>query len=230
MALRRKQDVTAADEACDDPRHRLCAATRLPRPAADLIRFVEGPDGDIVPDLRQRLPGRGVWVTADRAHLEAAIKSNAFQRSLKHPVRADAGLAELVDRLLLKLALDALSFTNKAGALVLGFERVQDAVSGSKAIAIVHASDAAADGVRKLGGRGKTATGDTSAPKTIDCFSNEQLSLALGRPNVVHAALFEAPAARNFIEQTGRLLRFRSGFGFENGPETGLKDGTIRHD
>ena len=230
MALRRKQDVTAADEACENPRHRLCAVTRLPRPTADLIRFVEGPDGAIVPDLRQRLPGRGVWITADRPHLEKALKANAFQRSLKHPVRADAGLPELVDGLLQKLALDALSFTIKAGALVLGFERVQEAVNGGKAFAVVHASDAAADGVRKLSGRGTAASGGPSAPETIDCFSNEQLSLALGRPNVVHAALFEAPAARNFIEQTGRLLRFRSGFGFENGPETGLKDGTIRHD
>ena len=230
MAARRKLDMTATDEACEDPRHRLCAATRQPRPTADLIRFVEGPDGAIVPDLRQKLPGRGIWVTADRASLEAAIKTKAFQRSLKHPVIAGAGLPALVDSLLQKLALDALSFVNKAGALVLGFERVLEAVGGGKAAAMVHASDAAADGVRKLDGRCKAGLTEGQALKTIDCFSNEQLSLALGRPNVVHAALFEAPAARNFIEQTERLLRFRLGFGFSSGPVAGLKDGIIRHE
>ena len=210
MTARRKLDVTADDEACEDPRHRLCAVTRLPRPTSELIRFVSGPDGSIVPDLRQKLPGRGVWVTADRASLEAAIKSKSFQRSLKRPVTVDSGLPGLVDGLLCKSALDALSFVNKAGALVLGFERVLEAVNAGRAKVIVHASDASDDGVRKLDGRRKAAAPDGSDLKTIDCFSNQQLSLALGRPNVVHAALFEAPAARNFIEQTERLQRFRS--------------------
>jgi len=230
MAAKRKLDVTATDGGCEDPRHRLCAATRQPRPIDELIRFVEGPNGDLVPDLRNKLPGRGVWVTADRASLETAIKVKGFQRGLKRPVNVDPKMVELVDSLLQKLALDALSFVNKAGALVLGFEKVAECINSGKASAVVHASDAAADGVRKLEGRLRAALARGQHPQSIDCFSNEQLSLALGRPNVVHAALFEAPAAKNFIEQTGRLLRFRLGFGFSSGPDLGLKDGTIRHE
>ena len=210
MAGRRKLDVIDQEDACQDPRHRLCAVTRTARPIAELIRFVEGPGGAIVPDLRHKLPGRGVWVTAGRSSLVAAVGGKAFARSLKHPVTVDAQLPALVDKLLMKLALDALSFVNKAGALTLGFERVLEAINGSKTIALVHASDAAADGLRKLDGRHKNLAPEGSELKSISCFSNEQLSLALGRPNVVHAALFEAPASRNFIEQTGRLLRFRS--------------------
>jgi uncharacterized protein len=230
MAARRKLDVTDADEACEDSRHRLCAITRLARPTNELIRFVEGPDGGMVPDLRQKLPGRGVWITANRTSLERAIKAKAFQRSLKHPVTVDLQLPDLVDQLLQASALAALSFANKAGALTLGFERVMEAIGGGKTAALVHASDAASDGRRKLDGRRRAALAEDSALKTIDCFSNEQLSLALGRPNVVHAALFGAPAAKNFIEQTERLLRFRSGFGFVNGPDEGPKDGIIRHE
>lgn len=210
MAARRKLDVTEPEDACEDPRHRLCAVARAPKPIDELIRFVEGPDAAIVPDLRNKLPGRGVWVTAGRTSLAEAVRAKAFQRSLKHPVSVDAALPELVDQLLQKLALDALSFVNKAGALILGFERVLEAVDGGKAIALVHASDAAADGLRKLDGRSKAAARDGSELKSIVCFNNEQLSLALGRPNVVHAALLPAPASRNFIAQTERLQRFRS--------------------
>jgi uncharacterized protein len=230
MAARGTIDATATDEACEDPRHRLCAVTRLPRPTGELIRFVEGPDGAIVPDLRCKLPGRGVWVTADRQSVEAALKTRAFQRSLKHPVTVDPALCDLIDRLLQKLSLDALSFANKAGAIVFGFDRVGETIDAGRVLVLVHAKDAAAGGVGKLEGRFFAAKAQKPAAPSIDCYSNEQLSLALGRPNVVHAALFDAPAARNFIEQTERLLRFRFGLGFEKSPETGLKDGTIRHE
>ena len=230
MTVRRKQKEAAPDEVCENPRHRLCAATRRPRPIDELIRLVEGPDGALVADLKNKLPGRGVWVTADRASIDQAIKTKACQKSLKRPVTIDPRMPDIIEGLLWKSALDALSFANKAGALVLGFERVLAALDSGKIAAVIHASDAGADGLRKLeSARSRVETTDLPI-KSIDCFSNEQLSLALGRPNVVHAALFDAPAARNFIEQTERLLRFRLGFGFANGPAMGLKDGTIRHE
>ena len=215
MAVRRKLDVIEPEDECADPRHRMCAVTRAPKPIDGLIRFVEGPAGDIVPDLRNKLPGRGVWITAGQTSIAEACRTKAFQRSLKHPVAVSEGLPEQIDALLLKQALDALSFVNKAGALVLGFDRVTEAVESGQAVALLHASDASADGVRKLTNSARAAAHAAmelaETGKNIICFSNEQLSLALGRPNVVHAALLDGPASRNFIEQTGRLTRYRSG-------------------
>lgn len=235
MAARGDIGANEADGACENPRHRLCAATRLPRPIDELIRFVEGPDGRMVPDLRRRLPGRGVWLTADRATVDAGIKAKAFQRSLKHPVQVDPALGALVDGLLQQHALEALSLANKAGALTTGNDRVIEAIEGRDLLLLLHASDAAAGGVAKLdkrlaNARSSDARPHGQGPKSINCFSNEQLSLALGRPNVVHAAIFDAPAASNFIAQTERLLRYRCGLGIDKSPETGLKDGTIRHE
>ena len=207
MAARRTLDVAGPDDGCDTPHHRMCAVARAPKPLEQLLRFAEGPDGAMVPDLRNRLPGRGVWITAARSAVAQAVHTKAFQRSLKHPVAADAALPDLVDRLMEAAALSALSFVNKAGALVLGFDQVEALSDKGKAFAVVHASDASPDGVRKL----KPAPRDDAAgPKIVVCFSNEQLSLALGRPNVVHAGLLAAPVSSNFIEQTERLLRYRS--------------------
>ena len=209
-----KQDADETAEPGEDARYRFCAVTRERLPIEALIRFVEGPEGQIVPDLRTKLPGRGVWVSLARSRLTEAIASKAFQRGLKRPVQVDAGLPVLVDNLLLKYALDALSFANKAGSLILGYERVLQTIAEHKAMRLFHASDAGADGVAKLDSKYRMAASQgemvTVPPSSIDCFSIAQLSLALGRSNVVHGALIDAPASRNFIEQTGRLMRYRS--------------------
>jgi predicted RNA-binding protein YlxR (DUF448 family) len=198
---------SAANGLREDARHRLCALTRQVRPIDELVRFVAGPEDQIVPDLARKLPGRGVWVTGTKAQLAMAIKAKAFERSLKRPVGVPEGLLDQIDALLAKRALEALSLSNKAGALVLGFEKLREALRAGRIVSLVHASDAARDGVDKLDG----LLEHSGAPTSIVCFSNSQLSLALGRPNVVHAGLIDAPASLNFIEQTGRLLRYRSG-------------------
>src|SRR5882724_87916 len=104
---------------------RLCIATREVRPVGELIRFVAGPDGAVVPDLKRRLPGRGVWVTARRRVLEEAVRRRVFGRGLKGCVMAPANLPEVLDGLLEQSALDALSMTHKAGLVVLGFAKVE---------------------------------------------------------------------------------------------------------
>ena len=205
------EELPQESEVSEDARHRLCAVTRAVLPINELIRFVVGPDGAIVPDIRNKLPGRGVWVTAAQSAVAEALKTKAFQRSLKKPVLVDASLPGLIAQLLEKRALEALSFVNKSGALILGFERVLETITAAKALQILHANDAATDGVRKLDRRRAAQAGSDDLPLSIVCFSNEQLSLALGRPNVVHAALLDGPASRNFIEQTGRFTRYRSG-------------------
>ena len=210
-----QQELTEQAEPGEDARHRLCAVTRERLPIEDMIRFVAGPDGKVVPDLKHKLPGRGVWVTLAKTKVADAIARKTFARGLKKPVEANPALPNLIEDLLHKHALDALSFANKAGCLILGFERVAITITERKALRLLHANDAGADGTGKLEAKLRTALANgpdaaASPPLSIDCFSNSQLSLALAKPNVVHGALIDAPAARNFVEQTERLRRYRS--------------------
>ena len=131
-------------------RERLCVATRTVRPVADLIRFVVGPDGEAVPDLKCKLPGRGVWVTATQEVLGDAIKRKVFARGFKRDVRLAADLLARTERLLERSVLDALAIAGKAGLVAAGFTKVEDALGHERVVAILHAAEASADGVRKL--------------------------------------------------------------------------------
>jgi uncharacterized protein len=188
---------------------RLCVATRTVRPVGELIRFVAGPGG-LVPDLKRRLPGRGVWVTARRADIETAVKRHAFQKSLRTELRVPAALADIVDGLLERAALDALSIAHKASLVVTGFVRVEAAIADQPVVALLQAREAAADGVRKLdaalvrGGKAVWAT------EIVTSFTTAQLDLALGRLNVVHAALLAGRAGETFLARWRILERFRA--------------------
>src|SRR6476661_3949072 len=131
---------------------RFCVVARAAKPVDELIRFVAGPDGTLVPDIKRKLPGRGVWVTATRSALEKAVKRGAFARGLKESIRIPADLLDLVDRLLARAALDALAMANKAGRVAAGFERVDSAIASGRLAALIHAAEASPDGVRKLSG------------------------------------------------------------------------------
>lgn len=181
---------------------RTCIATRAVRAPDEMIRFVRAPDGQVVPDLRRKLPGRGVWVTAERPAVEQAVRRKAFGRAFKAEVRVDAGMPDLVGGLLAEHALQALGMANKAGRLVAGFAKVESALRNGEAGALLHASDAAADGKRKLA---QLAHG---RPAVVELFSGEQLSLALGRPNVIHAALLSGPVSTAFLHRCTVLARY----------------------
>jgi uncharacterized protein len=193
-------------------RERMCVLTREVRPVADLIRFVVGPDGAAVPDLKSKLPGRGVWVTATHDALAEAVKRKALVRGFKREVRLNADLVTQTGQLLEQAVLDALAIVGKAGLVANGFGKTEAALADEdkKVIGLIHAADAAPDGVRKLGAAlRRRDSGDQVA--VITSLTTAQLDLALGRPNVVHAALLAGPASDTFLARLRRLERFRSG-------------------
>jgi predicted RNA-binding protein YlxR (DUF448 family) len=191
---------------------RTCIVTRAERPTADLIRFAAGPDGTVVPDLGCRLPGRGAWVCADWASVAAAVKRKAFSRSMKKDVSVPADLADQVERLMLRRVCDALSIARKAGLVATGFTKIDAAITAGEPMALLHGSDASEDGVQKLDRRFAAMCRDAGrTPIVVRDFTIEQMSLALGRANVVHAALMVGGAARSFLSEAERLARYRSG-------------------
>lgn len=189
---------------------RRCAVTRAHRSRDDLIRFVLGPDGAVVPDLKEKLPGRGVWLTAAHETVAEAVKRKAFGRAFKAEAKTPEGLPDHVDGLLADAAIGALSLANKAGELVFGHSKVEEALGKGRVIALIHASDAAADGCRKLDGKARAATEGRGLP-SICAFTADELGLASGRTNVIHAALIQGGAARKFLAAASRVERYRKG-------------------
>lgn len=202
VAHRREED--------DRGLERLCIVTRNTLPPDQMLRFVAGPDGQLTPDLKRRLPGRGVWVTLSAEQVEQAIRRKAFPRSLKQPVSVAPDLVQQIESLLLRDAVQALSFVSKAGSVVTGFTKVESAINKGNAVAILHATEAAPDGIRKVGQaikRRQLAGGRT--PRVIDTFDTCDLSLALGGVHVIHAALEASPASTGFLASWGRLDAYR---------------------
>jgi hypothetical protein len=207
-------DHGAAKVASGTERH--CALSRTLKPVDEMIRFVVGPGGDTVPDIKRKLPGRGLWITATRASLDDAIKRNVFARAFKRSLRVDPGLCAATERLLERGALDALAIAGKAGQVVAGFAKVEAALGRDPIVAVIHAADAAVDGKRKLDAALQRKTPEkTGEIARIEVFSGAQLDLALNRPNVVHAALLAGPVNDTFLVRAKRLERFRTG----NSPE-----------
>ena len=205
---------------------RHCALSRTLKPVGEMIRFVVGPDGDTVPDIKRKLPGRGIWITATRACLDEAVKRNVFARAFKRNVRVASDLAASTERLLERSALDALAIAGKAGLVVGGFAKVEAAIGGDNLRALIHAADAAADGKRKLDGALQRKTAEKSREIAIvETFTGAQLDLALNRPNVVHAALLAGPVSDTFLVRVRRLERFRTGDSPELGSAHELADG-----
>lgn len=191
---------------------RMCALTREVKPLAELIRFVAAPDGGVVPDLKRKLPGRGIWITATREALSQAVKRKVFGRGLKQDVRVASDLIARTEDLLERSALDALAIAGKAGDVAAGFAKVESAIAGGRIAALIHARDAARDGVRKLDAALDRQTGGNNGQvAVINDFSTGQLDLALGRSNVIHAGLLAGPAGNTFIARYLRLKRFRTG-------------------
>ena len=201
---------------------RRCALTRRHLAKDALIRFVIGPDGTIVPDIKEKLPGRGVWLTAAHDTVSDAAERNAFARALKTKALVPEELAALVDRLLVDAALSALALANKAGEVVFGAAKIEEAIRKGRVIALVHAAEAAEDGRRKLDGKALAMTGGAQIP-AIRAFNEGELGLASGRTNVIHAALIQGGAAPKFLAAAERLERYRKGsaaFADENGLDT----------
>jgi uncharacterized protein len=191
---------------------RMCAVTRAVRPIGELIRFVVAPSGEVIPDLKRKLPGRGLWVSASRQAVAEAVRRNQFGKGFKRDVRVAPTLAADTENLLERSAIEALAMAAKAGQVVSGFSKVEGALEQRQAQALIHASDGAADGIRKLDAmvRQNAGNGDESREfPVVTALTSEQLDLALGRSNVIHAALLAGPASKTFLSRSHVLVRYR---------------------
>jgi predicted RNA-binding protein YlxR (DUF448 family) len=196
---------------------RTCALKRQVMPVSELVRFVVGPAGEVVPDVKRKLPGRGLWITGTRGSIAEAVRRSVFQRGFKRDLKVTPTLPADTERLLERAALDALAIAAKAGLVVTGAGKVEAAIGreGPKRaglLALVHASDAAADGKRKLAAALQRKRDEMQRETvSVETFTGQELSLALNRPNVVHAALLAGPGSETFIARVKRLERFRTG-------------------
>lgn len=216
---------------------RRCIATMASRPQAEMIRFVLSPDGVVTPDLAARLPGRGAWVTADRASLETAIRKGAFSRAFRMQAKTPPELADDVERLLARRLLDGLGLAKRAGEVVTGFDNVRQLLREQRPACMIEASDGSADGRSKVLGlsraahgperpdldgdiddeiaslqAGGDAGGDAAGavePPVLGCFSSEELAMALGRERVIHACLKQGRLAQGWMGDLARLSGFR---------------------
>ncbi|GAA4663431.1 RNA-binding protein [Bartonella pachyuromydis] len=189
---------------------RTCIVTRKNASAKTLIRFVVGPNNQIVPDLKAHLPGRGVWIFARHSTIEAAIKKKAFHKSFKRDVEVVPNLAHIVDTLLLKSALANLSLARKAGAVVMGATKVDAAIRSGQVILVLHAKETTEDGKRKIAQAIHTIQQQTNQNiKTISLFTSDEMRVAFGANPVMHAALLDTKAAEGFLKTIHKLLAYR---------------------
>lgn len=192
------------------PQERKCIASGQSRPRAALLRFVVGPKGTLVPDIENKLPGRGLWVTSTRAALETALSKKAFLRAAKEPVSVPSGIVELVERLLLSRAIEGLALSRRAGRVVAGFGKVENLVRNQPPAALFEASDGAEDGRRKLLGLAKAWQNDKKGPiPVIGSLDSRELGLAFGRGSVIHAALENSGFTARILADFRRLDGFR---------------------
>jgi predicted RNA-binding protein YlxR (DUF448 family) len=191
---------------------RMCTVTRQVRPIDELIRFVVSPSGEVIPDLKRKLPGRGLWVSASHRAVAEAVRRNQFGKGFKREVRVAPTLAADTEVLLVRGAIEALAMAAKSGQIVSGFSKVEGALGQRQAQALIHASDGAADGIRKLDAVVRQNAGNSDETRefpVVTALTSEQLDLALGRSNVIHAAVLAGPASKTFLSRSQLLVRYR---------------------
>ncbi|THD85414.1 RNA-binding protein [Aliigemmobacter aestuarii] len=200
----------------DEPERR-CIATGESQPKGGLIRFVVGPDGLVVPDILNRLPGRGLYVAADRAALDRAAAKGLFARAAHQPVKAPEGLADQVEALLARRVIDLLSMARKAGKAVTGYEKVKDWLVSGRAVALVQAHDGSERGKAKL----HPPKGEGAF---IGCLSSGEMGLAFGRERAIHAALAAGGLSVRVVEEAARLAGLRGELAMQDGGGTAGED------
>jgi hypothetical protein len=183
---------------------RRCLVTGTVRPKTELLRFVVDPQGQIVPDIAGKLPGRGLWLTAQRAIVAEASSKRVFARAAKAPVTVAEGLEDRVASLLVQRCIDILGLARRSGLAVAGFVRVKAFLAAGKGALLVEALDAAADG------QGKLAALAPSLPR-VACLDAREMGVAFGREHAVHVALGKGRLTDLFIAETRRLQGFRVG-------------------
>jgi len=194
---------------------RRCALTFEVKPAIDLIRFVVGPDDVLVPDTDAKAEGRGVWLSIGEQFVAEAIKKKAFAKSLKTNVTVPEDLAALTRLRLEQRFIASLQMAKKAGQLLTGAAKVKAALETGEAIALLTATDAAADGKKKMLATRKASTlsaeeqglGAHDMPH-FELLDSTQLGLALGIESVIHAAPTKGAAGEAAVKRAERLARY----------------------
>lgn len=191
---------------------RTCIVTREAEAPEGLIRFVAGPDGQVVPDLKRQLPGRGCWVKVDRALVDRAVQRKIFARALKRDVTADPDLGALVDRLMAADLVGMMNMARKAGQFVSGATKVDAAVRSGASLAVFHAVDAAADGVRKIDQARKAWKFGSNAEEDIPSFSfftSAEMDDLMGQNAFIHACALAGQAGDGVVKRATMLDKYR---------------------
>ena len=204
------------DDQQDDP-ERKCIVTGDSGPKSGLIRFCVGPEGEVVPDVLGKLPGRGFYVSADRAALTKAAAKGLFSRAARQPVKVPADLVDTVEFLLMRRVTDLISMARKASGAVMGYEKVKDWLVKGRAVVLIQASDGSEAGKSKL----HAPFGPESL---ISCLTAGELGLSFGRERAIHAALATGGLTARVVEEAARLAGLRDGTGGQSGGETAKKD------
>jgi hypothetical protein len=198
----------------DDGPERKCIATGEVQPKHGLIRFVVGPEGQIAPDLAEKLPGRGIWLSADRAALDLAVKKNLFSRAARKPVTVPDNLTDLVEAGLARRLTDLIALSRKGGYAIAGFEKVKDWLATHKVKVLLQATDGSE--------RGKTKLWTPEGARYFSVLTAQELGLAFGRQSVIHGALAAGGLSPRVVEGASKLQGLRKADG---GP-TAEKDKT----
>jgi len=208
LAMREEREAMRERHDVGGSRERRCIVTGEVRDDAHLIRFAVSPDGEIVPDVAAKLPGRGIWVSAERAKLDQAVAKNLFSKAARANVKAASDLSHRVEMQLAQRVLNDLGMAKRSGVLLLGFDTVSRALQEANPPPIlIEASDGSSDGKRKLYA---VAHARGLKPAIVGCLSSAEMSLALGKENVIHAALKAGALAERLIFDAGRLSGFRT--------------------
>ncbi|WP_371224765.1 RNA-binding protein [Roseovarius sp. 2305UL8-3] len=180
---------------------RKCIATGEVQPKFGLIRFVVGPDAQMVPDIAEKLPGRGVWISADRAAIDTAASKGLFARAARQPVTLPEGLSDLIETMLARRVVDLISLARKGGHAVAGYEKVKDWLSKEEATVLIQASDGSE--------RGKSKLSTPHRGSFIGWLTADELGRAFGRQTTIHAALGAGGLSQRVVEEAARLKGLR---------------------
>lgn len=211
----RKAAAQRADEAAGPQRRCLASGQVLPKTA--LLRFVVNPEGVVVPDLAERLPGRGLWLQARRDMMDKACARNLFAKAAKRQVRVPDDLSRQVERLALKRCLDLLGLARRAGAVAAGFEKVRSALRAGEVGLLVQADDAAADGRDKVRALARAVAPEVPLAAFCDAAA---LGAAVGRESAVHVVIAPGRFAESLETEIRRLAALRGAADQENGVGT----------
>lgn len=179
---------------------RQCAVTREVLPKPDLVRFVVGPDKNVVPDIYEKLPGRGIWVKAQREVIAKAVKTNVFARATKQKLSCSAELPLQVEMLLYKQMIESLALARKAGAVISGFMKVKEALQSGLLMALVHADDASPDGIEKLTGN--------AGILAYHCVKRDDLCRVVDKDDAAHLGVLDHVAGINLVAKLRRFTGF----------------------